>query len=66
MMSVLKIYAVHAADLTLLKILSAQTVLCLAYLVLNGKKCAEVKADLSGFRNVFILEALAICYLAHA
>merc|ERR1712224_215623 len=64
MMSALKIYALHSGDLTLLKILSVQTVVCLAYLVLCGKSCLAAKADVSGFRNVFVLEAAAITFLA--
>merc|ERR1712010_288425 len=51
MMSALKIYAV-------------QTIICLGYLITQRKVCLAAKADLTGFMFVFILEALAISYLA--
>jgi hypothetical protein len=64
MMSVLKIYAAHSGDVPLLKILSAQTVLCFAYLLGQHSACMKAKADLTGFAGIFALETAAICYLA--
>ena len=64
MMSTLKIYAAYTADKTLLKFLMVQSVLCLAYLLVQLKPCKKAKADMTGFATVFLLEAPAISYLA--
>jgi len=66
MMSFLKIWANYNKDVPLLKILTVQTALCLAYLVGQRSACLKAKADLTGFAAIFTLEICAISYLAYA